>query len=94
MGCGIRSKIRFSGCTGIRTASRNEERVPRVYVSYDTDTGLLSVSTEESWHGVPVEMNNSLYRQIKAANKKFWQFQDKLGEIYETSDPDHPKRVT
>lgn len=39
-------------------------------------------------------MNNSLYRQIKAANKKFWQFQDKLGELYETSDPDHPRRVT
>jgi hypothetical protein len=40
-------------------------------------------------------MNNSLYRQIKAANKKFWQFQDKLGELYETTDTDAPiRRVT
>ena len=70
--------------------------MPLVYISYDTDTGLLSVSTEESWHGVPVEMNNSLYRQIKAANKTFWKFQDKLGELYETTDLNSPhvRRVT
>lgn len=65
--------------------------MPRVYISYDTNTGLLGVSTEESWDGIPVEMNNSLYRQIKAATKTFWKFQDKLGELYETTDMDAPQ---
>lgn len=70
--------------------------MPRVFISYDTDTGLLGVSTTESWDGVPVEMNNSLYRQIKAANKNFWKFQDKLSEIYESTDTgsEHIRRVT
>ena len=70
--------------------------MPKVYVRYNTDNGLLSVSTGESWDGVPVEMNNSLYRQILAAEKNFWKFQDKLGEIYETTDADspHTRRVS
>lgn len=70
--------------------------MPKVFIKYDTDTGLLSASPEESWDGVAVEMNNSLYRQIQAANKNFWKFQDKLGEIYETTDTDsvHLRRVS
>lgn len=41
-------------------------------------------------------MNNSLYRQIKAADKNFWKFQDKLSEIYETTDLEsgHIRRVS
>lgn len=70
--------------------------MPRVWITYNTDSGLLNVSTSESWDGVPVEMNNSLYRQIKAADKNFWKFQDKLSEIYETTDLEsgHIRRVS
>lgn len=41
-------------------------------------------------------MNNSLYRQIKAANKNFWKFQEKLSEIYETTDvnAEHIRRIS
>jgi len=41
-------------------------------------------------------MNNSLYRQIRAATKNFWKFQEKLDEIYKTTDWDspHTRRVT
>jgi hypothetical protein len=35
-------------------------------------------------------MNNSLYRQIQAADKKFYKFQELLSELYETTDPDSP----
>lgn len=35
-------------------------------------------------------MNNGLYRQIIAADKTYWKFQDKLSEIYDTVDLDSP----
>lgn len=70
--------------------------MPRVYIYLDTDTGTFYVNTQEGWGGVPVEMNNSLYRQIKSAIKKYDEFQERLGEIYETADSEAPnvRRVT
>ena len=56
--------------------------MPKVWLSFNTDTGEIDILNEEAWHGVPVEMNNSLYRQIRAAEKKHHTFQQKLSGWY------------
>lgn len=57
--------------------------MPKVWLSFNTDTGEIDILNEEAWHGVPVEMNNSLYRQIRAAERKHNAFQEKLSKWYD-----------
>jgi hypothetical protein len=42
--------------------------------------------------GMPVDMNASLLRQIKAADKKYWKFQRVLLRMY-TEAYEHPDTV-
>ncbi len=44
--------------------------------------GEMQVYETEQEDGTPVEMNASLYRQIKAANKKYYKFQILLMDFY------------
>lgn len=57
--------------------------MPKVWLRFNTDDGGIDILTEESWDGIPVEMNNSLYRQIRAAERKYFAFQDKLSKWYD-----------
>lgn len=57
--------------------------MPKVWLRYNLENGLVDVTTVECWDGIPVEMNNSLYRQIRAAEKKYWNFQTKLNKWYD-----------
>lgn len=68
-----------------------EDGLPRVWIVVD-DPDHLVVYDREHPDGVPVDMNASLYRQIKAATQKFWKFQDVMARMYQEAVL-HPKTV-
>lgn len=68
--------------------------MPKVWLSFNTDSGEMEILNEEAWHGVPVEMNNSLYRQIRAAEKKHHAFQAKLSQWYIEAADGKLKRIS
>lgn len=68
--------------------------MPKVWLTFNTDDGHMEVRNEECWDGIPVEMNNSLYRQIRAAEKKYWAFQDKLSKWYDQAADGKLRRIS
>lgn len=56
--------------------------MPRVWLYYGENDAILRTSLEPVESGVEVELNASKYRQIKAAEKKFWSFQVTLDRIF------------
>lgn len=68
--------------------------MPKVWLTFNTDDGHMEVRTEECWDGIPVEMNNSLYRQIRAAEKKYWAFQQKLSKWYDQAADGKLRRIS
>ena len=68
--------------------------MPRVWLVHNTDTDTIEMSSVPEPLGVAVEVNNSLYRQIRAAEKKYRMFQSKLSGWYIDANIDGPpKRV-
>jgi hypothetical protein len=65
--------------------------LPRVWISVE-DSGDLVVHEQDHPDGIPVEMNASLYRQIKAATKNYFKFQRVLERMYSDA-VEHPDRV-
>jgi hypothetical protein len=65
--------------------------MPRVWIAYDDDNNLV-VDTIENPDGTPVDMNASLFRQIQAANTRFYKFQGILMRMY-LEAVRHPKTV-
>lgn len=67
--------------------------MPRVWIT--PDTSFWTVVREEDDEGKAVEMNASLYRQIKAAEKQFFKFQEILYKFYieAAKHPDSVRRV-
>lgn len=55
----------------------------------------MAVLEENDPDGLPVDMNASLLRQIKAADKKYWKFQRVLARLYAEAyeHPDTVRRV-
>lgn len=61
--------------------------MPRVWLTYCNDTGeyvMFDKKPEGRTHGdsVVVDMNASLHRQIRAAEAKYWKFQELLEGFY------------
>lgn len=67
--------------------------MPKVFLRYNLDSGHIDVLNEETWDSVPVEMNNSLYRQIRAAEKRYHSFQNRLNTWYDQTATGQRKRI-
>lgn len=73
--------------------------MPRVWLSYDFGTAEWQMWDEypefASSEVAEVEMNASLYRQIRAAQKKFYKFQGILDKFFTEAqqDAEHVRRV-
>ncbi len=67
--------------------------MPRVWIV--PEEHRLTMSLTEHPDGLAVDMTNSLYRQILAANKRYEKFQDLLGDFYDEAAgyPDYVRRV-
>lgn len=67
--------------------------MPRVWIVPESDR--ISVVDEEVADGMPVDMNASLLRQIRAANKQYEKFQNILAKFYiqAVEYPDTVRRV-
>lgn len=68
--------------------------MPRVWLSVD-NAGFIHTADSEHPDGMPVDMNASLLRQIRAANKQFVKFQNLLIDFYNeaVNHPDTVRRV-
>jgi hypothetical protein len=74
--------------------------MPKVWLSYDYDHGEYHMldfapTSDIDSQVVAVEMNGSLYRQIRAAERKFWKFQNVLEKFHREAHqhPDTVRRV-
>lgn len=74
--------------------------MPKVVLLYGP-SGHLEVLTPEQaamlppdYDGPEIEMNNSLYRQIKASSGKYWQWQERLANWYDEALNGSLKRIS
>jgi hypothetical protein len=72
--------------------------MPKVWLAYDApgDEWEVVAGERPEWAewAVEVEMNNSLYRQIKAAMKNYYKFQDHLARWAEEVGSGQRKRIS
>lgn len=68
--------------------------MPKVWLAYDYGHGeyyMLDAAptSDTDPQTIAVEMNGSLYRQIRAAEKKFWKFQNLLERFHREAHLQH-----
>jgi hypothetical protein len=71
--------------------------MPRVWLVYDDEADHYFVSLKDPgdlYPRYPVEMNNSLYRQIQAAETKYQKFQAAIEHWMDEADAGRLKRLS
>lgn len=69
--------------------------MPKVWLNYEPDDRVYYLDTfPDGPNAVEVEMNGSLYRQIVAAERKFYKFQMKIAQWHEEVSAGKLKRIT